>query len=118
MADSEKIGSAFRRVAAALGQRLALGHGTGVSRTRIMNGLTCEIREGNWSFAADMPEQAGGNGTGAAFDGGPVAMAYSRFSDVIKDRVRAEYLESIAPYKTGDGYEVPGEFVVARGLRE
>lgn len=51
----------------------------------------------------------------AVFEGGPVALAYSRFDPVIKRAVHAEYLDSIACYKVGDGYQVPGEFVVAAG---
>ena len=52
---------------------------------------------------------------GAAFAGGPVALAYSRFDDATRDEAHREYLESIAEWKDGDGYRVPGEFVVARG---
>ena len=52
---------------------------------------------------------------GAAFAGGPVAMAYSRFTDEVRSEVHAEYLASIAPFKKGQGYVVPGEFVVAWG---
>jgi ubiquinone/menaquinone biosynthesis C-methylase UbiE len=51
----------------------------------------------------------------AAFAGGPVAMAYSRFDEATRDAVRAEYLESIDGHRDGTGYRVPGEFVVARG---
>lgn len=53
----------------------------------------------------------------AAFEGGPVAMAYSRFDEPTRAEVHGEYLDSIAPYQTGDGYRIPGEFVVARGDR-
>jgi ubiquinone/menaquinone biosynthesis C-methylase UbiE len=53
----------------------------------------------------------------AAFAGGPVAMAYSRFDDATRASAHAEYLESIAPYKRGDGYAIPGEFVATRGRR-
>jgi ubiquinone/menaquinone biosynthesis C-methylase UbiE len=49
----------------------------------------------------------------AAFQGGPVALAYSRFDPVTRRAVHAEYLDSIAPYAVGDGYRIPGEFVVA-----
>jgi SAM-dependent methyltransferase len=49
----------------------------------------------------------------AVFRGGPVALAYSRFDEATKRAVHAEYLQSIAGYRTGDGYAVPGEFVVA-----
>jgi len=54
---------------------------------------------------------------GAAFIGGPVAMAYSRFDDVTRDAAHAEYLDSIAAYRHEAGYRIPGEFVVVRGER-
>jgi ubiquinone/menaquinone biosynthesis C-methylase UbiE len=54
---------------------------------------------------------------GAAFDGGPVALAYHKFSDSVKEQVHTDYLASIAPYKKGEGYDVPGEFVLAEGRR-
>jgi ubiquinone/menaquinone biosynthesis C-methylase UbiE len=53
----------------------------------------------------------------AAFVGGPVAMAYSRFDEETRERANAEYLESISIYKKGDGYSIPGEFVVTLGKR-
>ena len=62
--DQEKIKSAFSRVSKTLAQRPAFGLGTGVSKATIKNGLTCEIKEGNWTLTADMPEQAGGNAVG------------------------------------------------------
>ena len=49
----------------------------------------------------------------AVFRGGPVALAYSRFDDATRRAVHAEYLESIAAFRAGDGYRIPGEFVVA-----
>ncbi len=52
---------------------------------------------------------------GAAFVGGPVAMAYARFDVPTREAAHAEYLASIESYKVGDGYAIPGEFVVARG---
>lgn len=54
---------------------------------------------------------------GAAFAGGPVAMAYSRFDEATRAAAHAEYLASIAAYRNGQGYRVPGEFVVVRGVR-
>jgi ubiquinone/menaquinone biosynthesis C-methylase UbiE len=54
---------------------------------------------------------------GAAFAGGPVAMAYSRFDDQTREEVHAEYLASIQPHRNGDGYSIPGEFVVALGSK-
>jgi ubiquinone/menaquinone biosynthesis C-methylase UbiE len=49
----------------------------------------------------------------AVFRGGPVALAYSRFDEATRRAVHAEYLDSIAAYRAGGGYRVPGEFVVA-----
>jgi ubiquinone/menaquinone biosynthesis C-methylase UbiE len=49
----------------------------------------------------------------AVFRGGPVALAYSRFDAVTREAVHAEYLNSIAAFQAGDGYRIPGEFVVA-----
>jgi ubiquinone/menaquinone biosynthesis C-methylase UbiE len=53
----------------------------------------------------------------AAFVGGPVAMAYSRFDDDTRAGAHAEYLESIAAHRRGDAYALPGEFVVTLGHR-
>jgi ubiquinone/menaquinone biosynthesis C-methylase UbiE len=52
---------------------------------------------------------------GAAFEGGPVALAYSRFDAPTREAAHAEYLASIDRWRTGDAYDVPGEFVVAAG---
>jgi ubiquinone/menaquinone biosynthesis C-methylase UbiE len=54
---------------------------------------------------------------GAVFDGGPVALAYSRFDETMKEAAHAEYLASIAAFRVGDGYAVPGEFVILRAER-
>jgi ubiquinone/menaquinone biosynthesis C-methylase UbiE len=54
---------------------------------------------------------------GAAFAGGPVALAYSRFDARTRQAAHAEYLAAIAAYGTGGGYAIPGEFVVVRGSK-
>jgi len=54
----------------------------------------------------------------AAFVGGPVAMAYSRFDEKTRDEAHADYLASIAAFRKDETrYEIPGEFVVARGVK-
>lgn len=53
----------------------------------------------------------------AAFLGGPVALAYARFDAATRSAVQAEYLASIAPFRDGTGYAVPGEFVIAAGRK-
>ena len=52
----------------------------------------------------------------AAFAGGPVALAWSRFDAAARERARSRYLESIAKWRDGEGYRMPGEFVVAAGF--
>jgi len=61
----------------------------------------------------DSPEEA----CGAAFAGGPVALAYSKFDGPTREAAHAEYLESIAAWRSGDAYDVPGEFVVGYARR-
>lgn len=53
----------------------------------------------------------------ASFAGGPVAMAYSRFDPELRAEAHAEYLETIAQYRTVAGYRIPGEFVIVSGVR-
>jgi ubiquinone/menaquinone biosynthesis C-methylase UbiE len=48
----------------------------------------------------------------AAFVGGPMALAWSRFDDSVRARVRERYVESIAAWRHGRGFRIPGEFVV------
>jgi uncharacterized OsmC-like protein len=64
MASLEKIKTAIERVTRTLIQKPAFGLGKGISISRITNGLTCEVVEGNWKLIADMPEAAGGNAAG------------------------------------------------------
>ena len=59
----------------------------------------------------------GDEACGAAFAGGPVALAYARFDERVTAEAHAEYLASIEAHRRGAGYAVPGEFVVARGTR-
>lgn len=53
----------------------------------------------------------------AAFAGGPVALAHSRFDDVTRKEAYAEYLVAIEEWRVATRYEIPGEFVVAAGRR-
>jgi ubiquinone/menaquinone biosynthesis C-methylase UbiE len=53
----------------------------------------------------------------AAFEGGPVALAYFKFPEDVKKKVQQEYLDSIHQYKNEGTYSVPGEFVVGVGFK-
>ena len=52
----------------------------------------------------------------AVFLGGSVALSWSRFDENIRARVRARYLESIEPWRTGHSYMIPGEFVLVAAV--
>jgi uncharacterized OsmC-like protein len=64
MTETEKIKLAIERSTKALSLKPSLGQATGISKARIKNGLTCEVREGHWSLVADMPEVIGGSAHG------------------------------------------------------
>jgi uncharacterized OsmC-like protein len=61
---ADTIRSAVQRARAGLARLDSLGRGTASTRARIRDGLTCQVEDGRWSFVADMPEKAGGGGTG------------------------------------------------------
>jgi uncharacterized OsmC-like protein len=44
-----------------LAAKPARGHLSCATRARLVDGLRCEIEEGPWKFAADMPAKAGGD---------------------------------------------------------
>jgi len=53
----------------------------------------------------------------AAFVGGPVALAWSRFDSEVRARVCERYVEAIAPWRCEDGsYRLPGEFVIVSAV--
>lgn len=53
----------------------------------------------------------------AAFEGGPVALAYGRFDTPTREAVRNEYLDSLQRWAREDGFALPGEFVLGMGGR-
>lgn len=90
-----------------------LGTGDALSLVFSAAGLG-EIVEQRLSVSLDYADAEAA--IGAAFAGGPVALAYARFDDATRDSAHAEYLQSIAPYRVGDGFRIPGEFVIASGV--
>jgi len=52
----------------------------------------------------------------AAFVGGPVALAWSRFEADVRARVRTRYVAAIEPWRHGERYRVPGEFVIVTAV--
>lgn len=69
-------------------------------------------------FSATLPFDDEDDACLAAFWGGAVALAWRKFDEEKREGARAEYLDSIEQYRNGNGgYDIPGEFVVARGIR-
>jgi len=51
----------------------------------------------------------------AAFVGGPVALAWSRFDEEVRADARERYKQAIEPWLCNEGYRIPGEFVIVAG---
>jgi ubiquinone/menaquinone biosynthesis C-methylase UbiE len=68
-------------------------------------------------IAVSLDYESGDDACDAAFAGGPVAMAYSRFNEPTRLGAHEEYLRSIDAFRRGDGYAIPGEYVVTIGTR-
>jgi ubiquinone/menaquinone biosynthesis C-methylase UbiE len=67
------------------------------------------------SISTVLRYDSGEDACGAAFAGGPVALAYSHFDEATRESAHAEYLASIEPWRAETGFNVPGEFVIASG---
>ncbi len=63
MADPTTIRVITERNARTLAVKPSRGHLTSVTKARIVGGVRCEIEEGPWKLAADMPVKAGGDDT-------------------------------------------------------
>jgi ubiquinone/menaquinone biosynthesis C-methylase UbiE len=57
-----------------------------------------------------------GEACDAIFLGGPVALAYAHFDEATRAAVRADYLRSVAPFRRGEAYAIPGEIVIGHGV--
>lgn len=68
-------------------------------------------------FNVNLHYDSGDEAIIGAFLGGAVALAYRKFDDETKEEAHAEYLESIEPYRNGGEYDIPGEFVIASGIK-
>ncbi|WP_411278674.1 class I SAM-dependent methyltransferase [Gemmatimonas sp.] len=91
-----------------------LGNGTALQDEFAAVGFTHITTE---RISAQLRYATADDACGAAFDGGPVALAASRFDDIVRAQVREEYLASIDAYRDGTGFAIPGEFVLVSGHR-
>lgn len=103
-----QIKIAIERSTKALSLKPSLGLGTGISKTKITEGLHCEITEGKWKFFADMPEGVGGTGTaptpgvyGRAAFGSCLAIGYMMRAATMQIQLRSLEVEVQADYNDG-----------------
>jgi hypothetical protein len=71
----------------------------------------------DYRLATELPYRDADAAADATFIGGPVALAYDRFSQETRAQVRAAYVASIRDYRSDRGYKIPGEFVIASGRK-
>jgi len=108
MESQQKIKEAVSRSIKALSLKPSMGLGTGISRTKIRNGLSCEISEGNYKLIADMPASVGGSVSGptpgvygrAAF-GSCLAIGYMMQASVANIKIDSLEVEVQADYDDG-----------------
>ena len=108
MSSQQKIKEAVSRSTKVLSLKPSAGIGTGVSKARIVNGLACEITEGNHKFLADMPESVGGTASGptpgvygrAAF-GSCLAIGYMMKASAMDIKIDSLEVEVQADYDDG-----------------
>ena len=91
-----------------------LGQGDALARCCASAGLQL-VAQRRRSDTLDYAD--GEHACAAAFVGGPVALAWSRFDDATCRRVQARYLDEIARWRDGAGYRVPAEYVVVSARR-
>jgi ubiquinone/menaquinone biosynthesis C-methylase UbiE len=90
----------------------ALGTGSAMAGAFRSAGFT-DVREERISVPIVFPNADAA--IGAAFIGGPVALAHSRFDEATRESAYAEYLASIEAHRRGEAYHLPGEFVAVVG---
>ena len=86
-----------------------LGQGEALARLCADAGL---VAVESHRFASTLAYGDADEACGAAFVGGPVALAWSRFGEDARARVCHAYLEAIEPWRDERAYRLPGEFVV------
>jgi SAM-dependent methyltransferase len=95
----------------------ALGRGDALARRCAAAGFTVELQRRR---ADTLHHADGAAACAAALAGGPVALAWSRFDATVRERVRARYLASLAPWRDGadgPGYRVPAEYLLVAARR-
>ena len=108
MKSQEKIKEAINRSTKALSLKPSLGLGTGISKAKIIDGLTCEVTEGNQKLISDMPNSVGGNAAGPtpgvygrAALGSCLAIGYMMKASAMNIKIDSLEVEVQADYDDG-----------------
>lgn len=108
METQKNIKTKFERNEKALKLKPVLGHGKKVSITKIVNGLSCETKEGDWELKTDMPTQVGGNGSapspgtfGRAALGGCLASGYMMWASKLNIPIESLEIKIEADFDDG-----------------
>jgi len=108
MSTQSEISKAFGDVAAAFRREPELGVGTETSVISVVDGLRCEIRDGDWSLSVDMPEAAGGSGSaptpgvlGRAALGSCLALTYMMWASKEGIDIQSLHVEVQADFDDG-----------------
>lgn len=104
----DPIRRAFERCVKALSLRPWLGRATAVSRTRVREGLVCDIEDGKWKLTADFSARLGGGETapnpgvfGRAALGSCLAIGYMIRAAKYNVPISSLEVEVEADYDTG-----------------
>jgi uncharacterized OsmC-like protein len=105
---NSQIKIAIERSTKAISLKPSLGLGTGISKTKITNGLQCEITEGDWKLLADMPGGVGGDASaptpgvyGRAALGSCLAIGYMMRAATMQIPINSLEVEIQADYDDG-----------------
>jgi len=117
MTIQDDIKNKFIRTQKALTLKPSLGLSTGISTTRIINGLTAETREGDWVFKTDMPKQVGGSATastpgalGRAALGSCLAIGYMLWASKLEVPIDSLEVEIEADYDDGALFDTSNNY--------
>jgi uncharacterized OsmC-like protein len=107
----QKLKNVLERNERALQLRPAIGKGTGKTRVRLQEGLTCEIEDGQWKLTAGASENSGGaNGGpdpgtfGRGALGACLAMGYANWAAKLDVPIKAIEVEVEADYDIRGSY--------------
>lgn len=90
MTSPELLRETYQRNAKAIALRPSVGMSTGHTTVHLQDGMTCEVKNGDWTFTTDVGEDQGGNDEGPgpgvlerAALGSCLAMGYSQWAALL-----------------------------------